>query len=155
MYTDLRDRLVVILCWLLFVVCPSKLGVEDGSIFDSQLTASSVYDSNHGPERARLNGVKSGNLTGAWSAAANSSDEQQWIRVDFDWALKTVSGIITQGRQDYAQWVTEYMVQYISNGAKWEYVQDGDGLNAVSVDEILQTGSLLRGAWAALTFDFN
>ena len=111
-----------------------------------------MYGSNHGPERARLNGVKSGNLKGAWSAAANSSDEQQWIRVDFDRALKTVSGIITQGRQDYAQWATEFMVQYSSDGVNWLYVKDGDGLDAVSVDETLQTGSFLGEVWAALTF---
>ena len=130
---------------MLFVVCPSKLGIEDGSILDSQLTASSVYDSNHGPERARLNGVKSGNLKGAWSAASDSLDEQQWIRVDFNGASKTVSGILIQGRQDGAQWVTEYMVQYRRDGAKWVYVKDGDGLDAVSVDETLHTGSFLRG----------
>ncbi|RMX56564.1 hypothetical protein pdam_00007201 [Pocillopora damicornis] len=47
--------------------CNSPLGLEDKSIPDTDLTASSVYGIYYGPERARLNTVRSGSYKGAWS----------------------------------------------------------------------------------------
>ena len=111
--------------------------MEDDSILDSQLTASSEYNPNHGPHLARLDAVAGAGI-GGW--AALTLDSNQWIQVDFDGTLKTVSGIITQGRQDYAQWVTEYRVQYSNDGVNWKYVKDEDNLDAVSVNKALQMG---------------
>ena len=48
-------------------------------------------------------------FTGAWVAGA--SDVNQWIQVDFD-EPTAVSGVVTQGRQDAAEWVTLYKLQH-------------------------------------------
>ena len=50
-----------------------------------------------------------GGKTGAWSAKTN--DKSQWIQVDFG-EVKRVTQIASQGRSDYAQWVTKYKVFY-------------------------------------------
>ena len=55
------------------------LGLESGTIPDSSLTASSMWNANHGPERARLNLVHVGRLSGAWSAGVY--DIHQWLQV--------------------------------------------------------------------------
>ena len=90
--------------------------MEDRRIPDSQITASSEYDSNHGPTNARLNRPADGSTTGAWSARTN--DLLQWIQVDFG-APKMVSGIMMQGREEEAQWVTRYRVEYKNGGTTW------------------------------------
>lgn len=59
--------------------CNSPLGLEDKSIPDTDLTASSVYGIYHGPERARLNTVRSGSYKGAWSPRYAYRGE--WIQV--------------------------------------------------------------------------
>ena len=59
--------------------CNSPLGLEDKSIPDTDLTASSVYGIYYGPERARLNTVPSGYYKGAWSPRYAYRGE--WIQV--------------------------------------------------------------------------
>ena len=89
--------------------CSYPLGMEV-RVLDSQITASSQWDPNHGPSNARLNFKAGGGKTGAWSARYN--DMNQWLKVDFG-QLVTVTGIKTQGRQDCCnQWVTSYTVSY-------------------------------------------
>lgn len=56
-----------------------ELGLQSGDIPDDAITASSQWDGNHGPIRARLNSARSGAKTGAWSAKYN--DLGQWIQV--------------------------------------------------------------------------
>ena len=43
------------------------------------MTASTEYDKNHGARRGRLNVIRSGKGTGAWSARRN--DAKQWLQV--------------------------------------------------------------------------
>ena len=50
-----------------------------------------------------------GGRTGAWSAKTN--DKGQWIQVNLG-KIAEVTKVGTQGRQDHAQWVTEYRVSY-------------------------------------------
>lgn len=54
-----------------------------------------------------------GGRTGAWSAKTN--DKGQWIQVNLGKSLE-VTKIGLQGRQDYAQWLTEYRVSYSLDG---------------------------------------
>lgn len=54
-----------------------------------------------------------GGRTGAWSARTNA--KSQWIQVDFE-KMKRVTQIASQGRSDYAQWVTRYRVSYSTFG---------------------------------------
>jgi len=92
------------------------LGIEDRSIPYNAFRASSKWDKNHGPSRARLNTVKQGLKTGAWSAKHNN--RAQWIQVDLG-RRTTITQILTQGRQDYNQWVKTYTVSYSNNGRRF------------------------------------
>ena len=97
-----------------------KLGLEDYRITDGAMTASTQYDSNHGPRRARLNLPVSGVLRGGWSAL--TLDHSQWLQVDLSGTYR-VAGIITQGRADVSQWVTSYKVAHSLNGIDFNTIQ--------------------------------
>ena len=77
---------------IIAVACQVPLGMEDGRIADSQITASNEYNNStptrktyHGANNARLNrrAQSVGNVytTGAW--CAGKSDVNQWIQVEF------------------------------------------------------------------------
>ena len=84
--------------------------MENGQILDSQITASSAYDSAHGATNGRLNFVAGGGKTGAWSAG--SADTNPWLQVDLLGKPK-VTEIQTQGRADCCnQFVKTYTVSY-------------------------------------------
>lgn len=76
------------------------------------------WDGNHGPSNARLHRPKIGSKTGAWSSRTN--DKSQWIQVDLRGKFK-VTKIVTQGRQDYAQWVSQYKMSYSNNGVDFNF----------------------------------
>ena len=48
-------------------------------VSDKQLTASSSFNEDYGPDRSRLFTQKEGSLKGAWSARYN--DGEQWLQV--------------------------------------------------------------------------
>ena len=103
--------------------------MEDGTITDDQIRASSQWDSNHGPNNGRLDFMGGNGITAAWSSLIQ--DLNQWIQVDF-WTLKTVSGIVIQGRSNWGtQWVAKYKVQYGIDGIHWQTVKDANGEDAV------------------------
>ncbi|XP_072030010.1 uncharacterized protein [Amphiura filiformis] len=101
-----------------------QLGMENGRITDSQISASSEHNAFHGAINARLNLPAGGGRTGAWSAGANNAD--QWIHVDLH-ASRLVAGVILQGRAELSQWVTKYKVQYAEGDAPLQYVIDANG----------------------------
>lgn len=88
--------------------------MQNGRIKGRQLSASSSWDGNHGPSNARLHWRRRGPRIGAWSARHNT--RYQWLQVDFIHAMRVVK-IATQGRQDAAQWVTQYYLTYSQDGA--------------------------------------
>ena len=90
-----------------------RLGVENGKVSNSQLSASSEWDSNHGAINGRLNFKAQGHRQGAWSARYNNGD--QWIQVNFG-LQATVTEILTQGRSNANQWVKSYSVSYSKDG---------------------------------------
>jgi hypothetical protein len=88
--------------------------MRSGKVQASQITASSVWDSNHGPNNARLFFTAENGRTGAWSTRPN--DLNQWLQVDFKRQTVLV-GISTQGREDAgSQWVKTYTLYYSING---------------------------------------
>ncbi|EDO41038.1 predicted protein, partial [Nematostella vectensis] len=91
------------------VLCASPLGMKSKAITDSRITASSTLNSNHSPQRARLDTVLQDSLKGAWSAKTN--DMGQWLQIDMGRATK-VTRIVTQGRSDANQWVKSYKIQF-------------------------------------------
>ena len=58
-----------------------------------------------------------------WLAASNTLG--QFMQIDLR-KVKTVSGVVTQGRQDWYEWVTAFAVQVSENGADWTDVQCGN-----------------------------
>jgi len=110
------------------------LGMESGTIADSQITASSEWDVYHSPKRARLYtkeaGVGIG--TGAWVSFAN--DPNPWLQVDLG-KITPVTHVATQGRNTYspAQMVTKYKLQFSDDGASFLfYKRQGESTDAVN-----------------------
>ena len=91
--------------------------MRSGSIQVSQITASSQWDSNHGPNNAGLFFTARNGRKGAWSTRPNNLN--QWLQVDFK-GQTVVVGISTQGREDCcSQWVKTYMLYYSINGVSF------------------------------------
>ena len=114
------------------LVCEYKLGMEDGRITDSQITASSELGFEEAAFNARLNSQVTSNRSGAWTTG--NQDQNPWIqaRVNARW----ITGIMTQGRNNpgsLEQWVTQYKVQYSNDGTTWTYVMTGNQETMVSV----------------------
>ena len=110
--------------------CDGPLGLENGNITDGQLSASSEWDWNHGARCGRLNVQKQGGLRGAWSSRRN--DGNQWLQVDLFDEDAQVTGIATQGRADWNQWVTKYRLQYAVDGVNFQYYKE-QGQSAIKV----------------------
>ena len=109
------------------------LGMESGTITDSQLTASSDLDSNHAIERARLHTKETDVYSrGSWVSAIN--DLNQWYQVDLG-IITPVTHVATQGRNSYspAQMVTKYKLQFSDDGASFLfYKREGESSDAVN-----------------------
>ena len=85
--------------------------MENGTILDSQISASSVFNPNYAAKQARLHFKRDGVRTGSWSAKNN--DKNQWLQVDLQQTTR-ITAIATQGRNGHTpgQWVQEYKLQY-------------------------------------------
>ena len=104
--------------------------MESGAITDSQITASSQWDSNHAAVQARLNFKAGGGKQGGWSALSN--DQNQWLQVDLGHET-TIAAIATQGRNAHDQWVTSYKLQYGIDGVSFQYyMEKGENAEKVS-----------------------
>lgn len=61
-----------------YVVCDVKMGLSNGLITsNAQFKASSVLDSFHGPERARLYSHRDGDYTGGWTPRSEFTNQIQ------------------------------------------------------------------------------
>lgn len=93
--------------------CRSSLGMENGNITDTQITAPSEWritgDYLHAYQ-GRLHLKTAGVMKGAW--AAGRLDVNQWLQVDLRSYNARVTGVATQGRQDGNMWVTKYKLQF-------------------------------------------
>ena len=106
---------------LLVTECAAPLGMENGTIEDSQITASSAYHTDYsGPEKARLRMKEeiSGNYYRVgW--LPNTNDKNQWIEINLKQVMK-VTKIATQGGYYYKnnnnnkhyQWMTSFSLSY-------------------------------------------
>ena len=97
--------------------CAAPLGMENGTIQDSDITASSANNNNTGPEKARLHMKEEtgdGYIAG-WTI--RNSDEEKWIEIDLKKVMK-VTKIATQGgyfykhSMYYYRWVTSFSLSY-------------------------------------------
>ena len=95
-----------------------SLGMEDGRIKDSALSASSIYSNACAAGLGRLHLVPPSGKAGAW--CTKTLDTNQWIKIDLGRSA-TVTKVATQGRQDSNQWVTSYAVSYSLRTPHWVY----------------------------------
>ena len=103
--------------------------MEDGTITDAQMTASSRIDGNHSAVQARLNFQADGSKAGAWSALTN--DRNQWLQVDLR-SYTHITRVATQGRNGYNEWVTKYKLQYSNDEGNFQlYKQYGESVAKV------------------------
>ena len=97
--------------------------MESGKIAASQISASTVRDTNSPARLARLNLKAEGNIPGCWSAMTNDLD--QWLQVDLLHYI-TVARVATQGSNGRKEWVAKYKIGYSDDGAKFEIYRDSE-----------------------------
>lgn len=107
------------------IQCGHKLGMEDGSIPDDRITASSQLGSYTQPSNARLN------LNRRWYPASGQW-VGSWLQVYMGLDPMHIEGVVTQGDPYRDYWVTHYQVQYSIDGTAWLYV-NGDSTPQVRV----------------------
>lgn len=95
--------------------------MKSGNIPNSDIYATSSYNQYHGPERARLNTVKSGSFIGAW--IPRTQDIGQFIGIDLGKITK-ITRLATQGRQDASHWVKSYCISYSVEGGPFRPYND-------------------------------
>ncbi|XP_072036765.1 uncharacterized protein [Amphiura filiformis] len=110
----------------------NKMGMEDWTIGDECLSASSYLNEDHAPSAARL-GIKPNygpykplngwcpNLVDDWGL---------WIKVMFK-VPQNITGIITQGHGYEKMWIEEYSMLYQTPKGAWQHVTDSDGRRMV------------------------
>ena len=95
-----------------------------------------MADANHAPYFGRLHFTARGKYQGGWSARFN--DRYQWWQVDLGKPAK-VRSVLTQGRQNANQWVTQYRLSSSQDGLSWaDYkVQDSIKVRACFIQQFL------------------
>ncbi|XP_048584529.1 uncharacterized protein LOC5514577 [Nematostella vectensis] len=108
--------------WFMKQDCVLPLGLRNGDIPDSQITASS-YRSNDFPYYARLQ------KSTFW--CTDEEDKNQYLQVDLG-EMRTVSRIATQGRGNWYNWVSAYYLFYSQDGQHWTpYSEQGIHSNSM------------------------
>ena len=97
--------------------------MENGVILDKKITSSSQLDELHAPIQGRLHFQATPGRAGSWSAGLK--DSSPWLQVDLNIKNTRVTGVATQGRNGpFAQWVTEYLLQYSNGGVSFKYYRE-------------------------------
>ena len=101
------------------------LGMENGSIPNDAIKASSELDEPHSATRARLNTKPEGELMGAWVPL--ESDENQWLQVDLG-KVAEITKISTQGGgEGVEQHVASYILLFSEDEENVEeYKENGE-----------------------------
>ncbi|CAG5131018.1 unnamed protein product, partial [Candidula unifasciata] len=115
-----------------------RVGVEDGRIPDSALTAS-TSNAKRMPKDGRV-----GRSAGAWSPSIQNSF--QWLQVDMG-KQYIVTQLLTQGRQGSDEYVREYFLEYSDDSKTWRRYTNMLGVSEVfegnADDASLQTRTLI------------
>ncbi len=102
------------------------LGIANGRIPSSNISASSSYGSKWGPSQARLNTASS------WCGGANGTWLSDWIQVDFGETVN-ITGIAIQGNyDDAADLVLGFYLQLSEDGILFMNHTDSSGKLLVS-----------------------
>lgn len=96
--------------------CNRPLGLSSGRLPNNRMTASSEVNQFYAARLARLGRGKRGKYSGAW--CSRHKNHYQWLKVDFGRLMK-ITQVLTQGRQDYGQWVTSYYLSSSVDNVHW------------------------------------
>ena len=106
--------------------CYRSLGMENGKIPSSAITASTYYSARYSPNLGRLNSPS------AW-AIANPPIPPHWLQVDLG-GIVAVKMVATQGMRFADFWVTSYLISSSVDGIEWvNYMEN----NTVKVSLLL------------------
>merc|ERR550534_2142075 len=97
---------------------PNLFGKSTGIVLqlpDGAFSASDSHNDLHGPQNCRVGGAKKPGNSHAWCAKIGA---EQAITVDLT-SSYLVTGVVTQGRAESPQWVTQYLVETSENGFDW------------------------------------
>ena len=109
--------------------CQIQLGMQNGKLPDSVITASSQLNAYYGPANARLHFQGASGRYPSWIPAKNNF--QQWLQVDFGVETQ-VTRIETQGNHDHNYWVKTYTLRYSLDGLYFYQYQPHSGVTKVS-----------------------
>ena len=95
------------------------LGMENGTILDSKITASTKQSASTPAKNGRLN------YTSGSSWCAGTSDTNPYLQIDLQ-TLHIICAVSTQGNSQADQWVKTYKLQLSTDGLTWtDYKEDG------------------------------
>ena len=107
--------------------CISGLGMRNGQIDDTSITASSSYN-NYIPSLARLRGKSS------W--CSGPEDVAPYIQIDLK-KEKRITEIVTQGSSFLVKWVEQFMIKYwLQNN--WANYSNSEGKDMVFESELTE-----------------
>lgn len=114
-----------------FIECQDQLGMGNGLILDTQISASSYWSKKYAPFKSRLHKAEPN-----W--VSSNVDPNPWLQIDVlgtNGKYTKVTRIATQGRANKTtkQWVTQYKVQYSNDGLSFtNYTEKGQTTYKVS-----------------------
>lgn len=95
--------------------------MESGKILDSQISASSEWESNHGAANARLNFQRPNNAHALIPQTSSDSS----LQVEFR-HVAVITKVLTQGRGEYPQWVVLFTLSYSNDVINFiSYLRNG------------------------------
>ena len=101
------------------------LGMENGKIPDSKITASTVQSASYTPAKnGRLN------YTSGSSWCAGTSNTNPYLQIDLQ-TLHIICAVSTQGNSQADQWVKNYTLQVSPNGTTWKDYREGGQVKVV------------------------
>lgn len=90
-----------------------SLGVEDGRIPNTSMSALTIHDEKHAAKFARLNVLPVSSNVGAWCPLHSYSNECL-LKIDLG-TLTTATKVATQGGQRHYRWVKRCSISYSIN----------------------------------------
>lgn len=125
-----------------YLECFNALGMEDGTVSDEQITASSQWNANEASHQGRLYFHKTLSKAGGWVVSA--SDLSQWLQIDLGSLYTKTTRVATQGRNGAENWVTKYKLKFSNDGVNFTcYREPGESYEKVKSTPKLITLDLL------------
>ena len=113
--------------------------MEDGTIADEQINASSVFHNSplYAGNRGRLHNDQGASSFVGWISGTRNVD--QWLQVDMLTQYTRITGVATQGRTNHSQRVKTYQLQFSNNGMEFQYYKER-GQNGSKVRQTISKG---------------